>query len=577
MATADADLAEVEATNGGIGALLGGLKSLGISRIAAMVVVAVGVLGLLAAIALRGQTPHLALLYADLDPREAGQITEQLDRVHIAYELQAQGSRIMVPAEAVARTRLLLAKDGLPSGGSIGYEIFDRADALTSTQFQQQVNETRALEGELVRSIRSISGVRAARVHLVLAKREPFARTSRDAQASVVLTMAGSARMDNEGVQAVLNLIAAAVPGLRQQNIAIIDSRGNLLARAGQPGDTPGSGPSGGPAQSPEEMRRATELRLSRAVEDMLERTLGAGHVRAEASVDFDFDQVHETEEKFDPDGQVLRSQQTVSDSSHNTEQAANVSVQNNLPNADAAPAAGSQTARQEETNNYEIGKTVRTTLRDQPQLRRVSIAVMVDGVVTRVGDKSEWHERSPEDLARITSLVKSAVGFDEKRGDRVEVDSMHFMDADAANEPATSNVAFLGLERPELLQLAESGLFGLVAILALLLVARPLVLRLTASGSSGDSSAEIGLLGGPPSMTATGLAIQGASISAASLVAGGQAPAGLLESDAFIQVNNVEGQLRASSIRRITQLAEKHPDETLALVRAWMSQGDSH
>src|ERR1700712_3277434 len=271
-------------------AFLEGLKALGTARLAAMGAVALGMLAMLAVLSLHGgAAPHMALLYGDLDIREVGQIADALDKARIQHELGGEDDRIMGPADQVAAARLLLAKTGLPSGGSVGYEIFDRGDGLTATQFEQTINQTRAMEGELTRSIRLISGVRGARVHLVLPHREPFASEQQSAQASVLLSMSGSSRLDPEGVQAVLNLIAAAVPGLKPQNIAIVDSRGNLLARAGQP--TAGLAA----AQTGEELKRASELRIARAVEEMLERTVGPGRVRAEATVELDFDQVRET------------------------------------------------------------------------------------------------------------------------------------------------------------------------------------------------------------------------------------------------------------------------------------------
>jgi flagellar M-ring protein FliF len=294
-------------------ALLKGLRSLGAARLAALGVVALGMTGLIALLALRGGGERMALLYGDLDLRESAQVVDQLTRQKIPYQIVGQGSSVLVPASDVARARLALAKEGLPSGGSIGYEIFDRGDELGASQFQQMISRTRALEGELARTIRAINGVRAVRVHLVLPHREPFAQEREDAQASVVLTMTGAARLDREGVQAVLNLVAAAVPGLKAPNIAIIDSRGNVLARAGQPiGMTA--------AQTGDELRRATELRLSRAVEEMLEHSLGPGRVRAEAAVEMDFDRINETEERFDPDGQVVRSTQNTSNNTKTTE-----------------------------------------------------------------------------------------------------------------------------------------------------------------------------------------------------------------------------------------------------------------
>ncbi len=404
-------------------ALVEGLRALGPARLAAMGAVALGMLGMLALMVLRGGTEPMALLYGDLELRDSSQVVDQLARRHIPYRIAGSGSQVLVPADQIAEARLALAREGLPSGGSVGYEIFDRSDGLVATEFQQKINETRALEGEIARTIRTIHGIRGVRVHLVLPRREPFARDRQDAQASVMLSMAGVGRLDREGVQAILNLVAAAVPGLRPQNIAIVDSRGDLLARAGEP-----VGPAAA-ALSTEEVRRATELRLARATEEMLERSVGAGHVRAEAAVRMSFDRVNQTEERYDPDGQVTRSSQNVTSNSKSTEPNGTVTVQNNLPNADAGrETAGTQEGRQEETTNYEISKTVRTLIREQPQIERISLAVMVDGTDSVGADgKHAWQPLAAEELDRITGLVKSAIGFDEKRGDHIEVVSMRF------------------------------------------------------------------------------------------------------------------------------------------------------
>jgi flagellar M-ring protein FliF len=551
-------------------ALLEGLKALGVARLAAMAAVTLGMLGLFALLFLRGGSEPMALLYGDLDLRDAGQVTDQLTRQHIAYRVAGGGTQVLVPADMVAQARVGLAKEGLPTGGSVGYEIFDRSDGLAATEFQQQINQTRALEGELSRTIQAINGVRAARVNLVLPRREPFARSQQDATASVLLTMSGAQRLDREGVQAILNLISAAVPGLRPNNIAVVDSRGNLLARAGAPaGET-------GQALTTEEVRSATEARLSHAVEQMLEKSLGSGHVRAEATVTMSFDHVNQTEERYDPEGSVTRSSQSVNTTSKNTEAASTVTAQNNLPNADAgaAPTAGSQEARQEETTNFEIGKTVRTLIRDQPQIDRVSLAVMVDGVAAAGPDgKPTWQPRPAEELARITTLVKSAIGFDTKRGDQVDVVSMRFI-ADDETPVASAPAGLLGglMDQTSILRLAETGLIGLIGLLALLLVLRPMVLRLTtlAPDRLGGGGGELAL--------ATGGSPAGSSVSAEFALGApaSGANAGLLEDDSMVSIAQIEGQLRASSLRRVADLADKHPDETLSILRGWMAQESS-
>lgn len=545
-------------------ALLEGLWALGPARLAAMGAVTIGMLGMLALMMLRTGTEPMALLYGDLDLRDSAQVVDQLQRQHIPYRVAGNGSQILVAANQVADARLGLAKTGLPNSGSVGYEIFDRSDGFAATEFQQQINATRALEGEIARTLTAMHGVRSVRVHLVLPRREPFARDRQDAQASVMLTMAGAARLDREGVQAILNLIAAAVPGLRPQNIAIVDSRGDLLARAGEPVGAAAT------AMSTEEVRRGTELRLARAVEEMLERSMGAGHVRAEAAVRMSFDKVNETQERYDPDGQVTRSTQTVNSTSKSTEPAPTVSVQNNLPNADAGQqSAGSQEGRQEETTNYEISKSVRTLIKDQPQIDRISLAVIVDGTASDGPDgKQAWQPRSAEELDRIASLVKTAIGYDEKRGDHVEVASMRFV-SEVTAPPEVNGILGMKLEKADLMHLAQTVLFGLIGIVALLLVLRPMVLRITAvaPGAIGGGGGAFAALGGPGGMPAAA----GAGVPSA--LAGPVPLPPLLEDESMVKIAQIEGQMRASSLRRITELVEKHPEETLAIVRGWMVQ----
>ena len=572
-------------------ALFDGLKALGAARLVAMGVVAVGLLGLLGMLAMRGGTDRMALLYSELDAREAGQIIEVLDRQKIAHQLGAGGTQILVPADQVARLRVTLAREGLPSGGSIGYELLDRGDGITASQFQQKMSETRAMEGEIARSIRTISGVKAARVHLVLPRREPFAREKQEAQASVMLTTTGANRLDREAIQAIVNLVAGAVPGLRAKSVSVVDSRGTLLARGGE-AMGPAAAVMGG-----EEMRRATEMRLSRAVEEMLERSLGQGRVRAEASVQMDFDRIQETQEKYDPDGQVARSTQTVTDNSKTSEQAAGVSVQNNLPNADAGKeASGTQEARSEETTNYEIGKTVRTIVREQPQIRRMTIAVLVDGIEEKGADGvMTWKPRSAEELERIGRLVRSAVGYEEKRGDQVEVVTMRFTGDSGLASLEPRGFLGLGIDAADVTRMAQTAVVGLIAVLALLMVFRPMVMRVTALGNKSLPASAMAALPGRGAMAvgADGT-ITAASLGMAADVtrlldgpSGGRGGGGGGgdgrserfaggEDDGLVSLTSVDGQLRASALRRLTEMVERHPDESLTIVRAWMQESNN-
>lgn len=542
-------------------AVLEQLRALGAVRLAALAGAAIAVLGLLAWFVLRAGQPPMALLYADMDPRDAAQVVAALEAQRVPHRIEGGGSRILAPEDQVPRLRLVLAREGLPRGGSVGYEIFDRSESLTTTPFQQDVNRLRALEGELARSIGSLAGVRTARVHLVLPRREAFSRERGEAQASVMLTMQGAQRLDREGVQAVLHLVATAVPGLRPQNVSIVDSRGALLARGGQALAGPAA------AQSQEEVRRAQELRIARAVEEMLERSLGPGRVRAEATVEMDFDRVQTTEERFDPDNQVPRSQQSVQESSRGAE-AQPTTVQNNVPNP--APAGGggaaSQESRQEETTNFEIGRTTRNTVREHPVLRRQSVAVLVDGVwEPQPNGPAAFRERTAEELQRISALVRSAVGFNEQRGDAVEIVSMRF--ADPPDAPGAAPGMFdLAFSSTTIARLIESAIFALVALLAILLVGRPAVGRIVAT-----------LAPAAPAIAGGGAAaaIARSAGTAAALPAGAaetRALEGAQVEDPMISIDAIEGQMRASSIARMQELVEQHPEETLNVMRRWMT-----
>ena len=347
-----------------------------------------------------------------------------------------------------------------------------------------------------------------------------------------------------------------------------------MLARAGQPTGALGA------ARTVDELRQTTELRLAHAVEEMLEPTVGPEHVRAEAAVTMDVDQIHETQESFNPDQQVLRSQQTTSDKSRNTEAEPNTSVQNNLPNANASQNQnGSQEDKQDEVSNYEIGKTVRTVVQDQPRIARVSLAVMVDGMVVRGADgKPSWKPRDQAELDQIATLVKSAIGFDGKRGDTVSVVSMPFT-APAEDLAQAAGPGLLGLHftRDDVMRLGQTGLLGLFVLLALLFVVRPMVMRLTGTGSAGAdgvaaAAAAHGLASDPryPGLNAPRAAGSQAGTSLALLAApaDGANPA---SDESMISIANIDGRLRASSIRQIVDLVSKHPEESLSILRGWL------
>jgi flagellar M-ring protein FliF len=542
--------------------LLDSIRRLGMVRVAMLMGVTLGIIGAFVWLELQGPSrARMTMLASDLDPQSAQQIVTELTARKIPYRLD--GGQIFVPDSDLAAARALSTVSGASAGSITGYEIFDKGNDLAVTDFDQQVKLTRALEGELARTIVSVRGIVHARVHIVLPHREPFAHDRQHAQASVMLTVPGQQMLSAEAIQSVVNLVAAGVPGLRPQDVTVVDSNLHLLFQAGDGSDARTK------TASEEDVRQKTETRLSQAVEMMLEPSLGPGHVHAEASIRMNFDKVNETQEKYDPDGSVVRSTQNVTSNNKTTDKTGPVSLQNNLPNADAGAATtGSQEGRQEETTNYEIGKTVRAIVHDQPQIERVSLAVMVDGIDDVGTDgKHTWKPRDQAQLDQIEKLVKSVIGFDEKRGDRLDVVSMPFVTtldaavAAAPGRPAKSN--------GDLVTFLQMIAFGVVGFGIIILTARSIftalnkqAVGLTMAGPTGEIAN-----GGVPAIGSSSL---GGTLGIGHSPSDG--PNAAPDDDDVVTMSNIQGQMRASAIRKVTQLVDRHPDTTLGIIRGWIA-----
>ena len=549
------------------------LRQLGPVRIAALAATGIAVLGFFIFLSSRLSSGGMALLYGDLDPQDSGQIIQTLQSKNIPYDIKAGGKQIFVPGDQVLQLRVSLAESGLPGGGSVGYEIFDSNQGIGTTNFVQNINLVRALEGELARTIGAMRNVRGARVHLVMPRRELFSREKQEASASVVLQVQGSARLGNEQVQAIQHLIAAAVPGMDPQKISVLDDRGQLLARGN--GDSASAA-----AGTADEMRVGFENRMRQAIIELLERTVGLNRVRAEITAEIDYDRVVENAEIFDPDSQVARSTQTVQEnenSSENDDQDT-VTVQNNLPETEATAAgagtsAASQVSRTEETVNFEITKTIRNRIKESGQIKRLSVAVLVDGkyVENNDGDKV-WQPRAADELAQLETLVKSAVGFNEQRGDSVEIVNMQFVKLEPLEFDDGS--LFLGISKEEFMQLAEILVLAVVGLLVILLVVRPVLTRLFESMPTALAGGPAGALGDQEGVALAQLTGPEATADMAELLEEDEEDEeddSLL--DQMIDINQVEGRVRASSLKQIGEIVDKHPEEAIAIVRNWMYQ----
>jgi flagellar M-ring protein FliF len=558
-----------------VNGLLQTLRGLGPMRLAMIGGVALATIAFFVFLTTRISQPGMALLYSDLDLRDSGQIVQKLDAMSVQYQLKANGAQILVPADEVAKLRMTMAEAGLPQGGTVGYEIFDKSDALGTSSLVENINRLRALEGELSRSISSINVVRSARVHLVLPRRELFSRDRQIPTASIIITMRGPERPSKTQVAAIQYLVASAVPGLSPTRVSIVDSEGNLLARGDGDSDNTAI------ANNAEEQRVNYENRLARNVEQLIERTVGPGKARVDVHADMDFDQITTNTKSFDPDQQVARSTQTTSESSDSSDAGDQpVTVQTNLPNAQTATGNGgarSKSTRNEETTNYEIGETTTSQVRQTGVVKRLSVAVLVDGTYTIGANGARvYHARAPQEMQQLTALVRSAIGYDAKRGDSVELVNMPFA-GDDATAPAPPPTYF-GFERADVVKMGEMLVIAVVAVLFILLVVRPLLMRVLENNAAAAGEAGHLLPGQVAGQGVPALPSPAGLTPALAGAAGAVVPAGdgsgEVSADKMIDIGQVEGRVAASSIRKIGEIVEKHPEEAVAIVRAWMYQG---
>jgi flagellar M-ring protein FliF len=525
------------------------LKGLGASRLMAMIAVTAALIGFFAFVIMRVTTPQMTTLFTDLSLDDSSSIIKDLERQAIPYEIRNEGAVILVPKDKVTRLRMKLAEGGLPKGGGVGYEIFDKSDALGTTSFVQNINHLRALEGELARTIRGIDRIQAARVHLVLPERPLFSRETPEPSASIVVRVHGS--LEQQQIRAIRHLVASSVNGLKPQRVSIVDETGNLLADGAATDIDQAVG---------DERRNAFEKRMRKQVEDIVSSVVGTGRARVQLSADFDYNKITQTSDKFDPEGRVLRSSQTREESSASAGDSGQVTVNNELPgnqNNNGAQARD-QSKKTEETNNYEISRTTKTEVTEAGRVNRISVAVLVDGAYSK-NEKGElvYKERSKEELDRISALVRSAIGFDQKRGDQVEIVNLKFAEGPQA-APITEPTGFLGMlqfTKDDIMYVIELGVMMLLGLVVLFMVVRPLVKKILASE---ELAALTNAVTAPPEE-----------------IAKAPGPAGLLPGGTahLIDVAQVQGQVHAQSVHRVGELAERNPNETAAIVRQWLSE----
>lgn len=421
-------------------------------------------------------------LFANLTGEDAGEIVKKLKEQKVPYQIASDGKAILVPADKVYDLRLSLASDGLPQGGGVGFEIFDRKN-FGMTEFVQKLNYQRALQGELARTISQLAGVEQARVHLAIPEKSLFKENEKPPTASVVLKIKSNRTLRENDVQGIIHLVASSVEGMEPEHVTVLDGRGKVLSKGEAPDVTSKM------TAAMQETQRSYERNVEERLQSLLDKVVGTGKSVARVSASFDFKQVEKFEERYDPETAAVRSEQRSEEKGGAANLAAGVpGVQTNM--GKTQPGAGTMGggSKSDETLNYEVSRSTARTIEPVGALSKVSVAILVDGkyeapAAAKAGAtaKVKYMPRSADELQKIESLVKSAVGYNAERGDQVTVANIPFQETgEMGDEPAR------WWNAPVFMALLKNALLGLGFLALLLFVVRPLLKTLKAESPPG-------------------------------------------------------------------------------------------
>ena len=468
-------------------------------------------IALLTSVWMWGQTPDYRVLYSNLSDRDGGAIIESLQQLNVPYKFAEGGGALLVPSGQVYETRLKLASQGLPKGGTVGFELMEN-QKFGISQFAEQVNYQRALEGELARSVQSVASVQAARVHLAIPKPTVFVKEQQKPSASVVLTLHPGRLLDSAQVSAIVHLISSSVPEMSAKNVTVVDQSGTLLSA-----NHDGAGNEGLDASQLKYIRQI-EQNYVRRIEDILIPLVGAANVRAQVTADIDFSQTEQTAEIYKPNQNVaestVRSQQSAESLNGNGGNSAS-GVPGALTNQPAPSAtapivatAGSgapgnnnsvspATTHKESTVNYEVDRTIRHTKMPVGSIKRLSVAVVVNNrKVTDAKGKVSFKPLTDDEKTQINNLIRDAMGFDQNRGDTLNVQNSAFND----EKEVIPEIPLW--KQPDMIELAKNVLkYLLIAVVMLFAVfgiikpaLRPLLAAPSSSGGGGHQATESGV-----------------------------------------------------------------------------------
>lgn len=523
------------------------VQQLGAQKIAMMVVLSVVMIMAFTFMSLRLSEPSMQLLYGGLEAKEASLIADKLAAMAVKYEVRGE-SNIYVPESKVGELRLKIAGEGLVGNSIKGYEVFDNSSSFGTTSLVQNINSRRALEGEIARTIMSLPAVNNARVHLVIPKKRLFLKENTKTTASVVVNV-GSRILTEGQINSITHMVASSVPNLMPGDVSIVDNRGKLLSAGEGENDM-------SKISTSEKYKAKIENKYQAQLTNMLETVVGIGKVNVKVSAEIDMNQMEETAEIYDPTTQVVRSEQT-SEEELKSKGASNSGAVGTASNLDTGNnsngTGGGSTAATDNQNkssstiNYEISKTVRHSIKQAGKINRLSVAVVLEGAYTGEGDAKKYVPLTQEQLDKFKALIKSAIGFNNERGDVVEVIDLPFTEVEQL-EPVKEKL----FSNQDIMKIIEYVLMLVGFVVMVLFVIKPI---LSTTHTVVKSKIPAKKASEPEFIPATDLSASDEQE----------------EEDMLVDVTNVEGKVREASIKKAANIIENHPEESTQVIRRWM------
>ncbi len=501
-------------------------------KIAIMIVIGAVAAGLIVMM-IWAQKPDFQVLYSNISSEDMGSIVEKLNEEKIPYQLTAGGTAVMVSSDKVYEARITLAGQGLPQGAGVGFEIFDKMQ-LGMTEFVQRLNYQRALQGELARTINSFEEIESSRVHIVTPERSIFVEEQSKPTASVVLKLRGGRRLKESHVQGIVHLVASSVEGLDPADVTVVDIHGYVLSGGGK--DTF----IGKLTTTQMEYQQNLERGFEKRIQTMLENVIGQSKVIVRVAAELDFQHIEKTEETYDPESQVIRSEQRTEEKSvgEGLSPGGIPGVASNIPPGEASSAVAgtpSKSERLNETINYEINRVTKRIVEPTGEIKRLSVAVMVDG--TYSDEDNKYIPITDEDMKKYEDIIKTSVGYNKERGDKVEVVNIPFESTWRLSEEKKEIED--AAKREKWLSIARYAVTGIVILLLFLLVLRPIIRWVTT-------------------------AVERKPV---------EFPKTVAELEAEVGAAAIPAMEKKEIRKKIQDMAEKSPDAMAGLVRKWLEE----